>query len=74
MPIRLTVDHDARLMTAVAEGDVTKLEFEEFLYKPDNQQFGETATPGAPNAHSGVKEMSCVGYAAEIWSSARLIQ
>jgi len=31
MPIHLTVDHEARLMTAVAEGDISKQEFEEFL-------------------------------------------
>ena len=40
MPIRLTVDHDARLMTAVAEGDVTKLEFEEFLYATVSENTG----------------------------------
>lgn len=31
MPIHLTVDHAAQLMTAIAEGDISKQDFEEFL-------------------------------------------
>jgi hypothetical protein len=49
------------------------LEFEEFLYDPGDQQYGQTANPNDPNAHSGVKEMSCVGAGAEIWQSSRVI-
>jgi hypothetical protein len=40
MPIHLNVDHEAQLMTATAEGDITKTEFEEFLYETVNENTG----------------------------------
>ena len=40
MPIRLKVDHAARLMTATAEGDISKTEFEEFLYATVSENTG----------------------------------
>jgi len=40
MPIHLKVDHEARLMTATAEGDITKIEFEEFLYATVSENTG----------------------------------
>ena len=40
MPIHLKVDHEARLMTATAEGDISKAEFEEFLYATVSENTG----------------------------------
>lgn len=55
------------------------LEFEEFLYAEHDQQFGELArmTPdgrSATETFNGIKEMSCVGYPAQIWQGARFAQ
>ena len=40
MPIHLSVDHEARSMTATAEGEITKVEFEDFLYATVNENTG----------------------------------
>jgi hypothetical protein len=40
MPIHLKVDHETRLMAATAEGDITKVEFEEFLYATVSENTG----------------------------------
>jgi hypothetical protein len=53
------------------------LEFEEFLYAESDRERGELAKMNADGSaqeqHNGVKEMSCVGLASEIWASARLV-
>ena len=40
MPIHMKVDHEARLLLTTAEGDISKAEFEEYLYATVSENTG----------------------------------
>ena len=40
MPIHMKVDHEARLLVSTAEGDISKAEFEDYLYATVSENTG----------------------------------
>lgn len=70
---KVKADMAAGKMTLGKPSIFCHLEFDEFLYQPNDRQYGNVADPADPNKHSAVKELACVGGPAEVWATGRFI-